>query len=118
MEKPPKALNTKHSIYEQDELEDETLQLIVHPNKNNGTNMFSNNLTSTVGGAFEYIHPNCLTFNGHGRLFVGDSRGHISVWDISLKHGKVYADNYFKIRQKELEGDEINQIIVHPEYQY
>lgn len=39
-----------------------------------------------------------MAFNGNGRLFVGDSRGHISVWDISLKHGKIYADNYFKIR--------------------
>ena len=61
-----------------------------------------------TNSALDYTHPNCLTFNGNGRLFVGDSRGHISVWDISLKHGKVYADNFFKIRQKELEGDEIN----------
>lgn len=36
MEKPSKALGTKNSIYEQEELEDETLQLIVHPNKKTG----------------------------------------------------------------------------------
>ena len=64
----------------------------------------------------EYIHPNCMTFNKDGRLFVGDSHGQISVWDISIRNGDLYADNYFKIRQKELEGDEINQIVVHPEF--
>jgi len=46
----------------------------------------------------EYIHPNCMTFNKDGRLFVGDSHGQISVWDISVRNGDIYADNYFKIR--------------------
>jgi jouberin len=27
------------------------------------------------------------------------------------------ADNYFKIRHKEIEGDQINQITCHPEYE-
>jgi jouberin len=54
---------------------------------------FSN--TTTV---FDYVHPNCLAFNSSGRLFVGDSRGHISVWDVAMRHGNIYADNYFKIR--------------------
>ena len=58
-----------------------------------------------------------MTFNANGRLFVGDSRGHISVWDINVRQGNIYADNYFPIRQKELEGDEINQLIVHPEHE-
>ena len=51
---------------------------------------------------FDYVHPNCLAYNKDGRLFVGDSGGLISVWDISLRHGRVYADNYFKVKQKEL----------------
>lgn len=63
---------------------------------------------------FDYIHPNCIAINSEGRVFVGDSRGHISAWDIVIRHGKIHATNYFKIRQKELEGDEINQIICHP----
>jgi hypothetical protein len=44
----------------------------------------------TIGGAqatsvFDYVHPNCMAFNANGRLFVGDSRGHISVWDINVR---------------------------------
>lgn len=58
-----------------------------------------------------------MVFNPHGRLFVGDSRGRISVWDISVRSGNVYADNFFQIKQKELEGDEINQLTVHPEHE-
>jgi len=49
-------------------------------------------------GLQDHVHPNCLVFNENGRLFVGDSRGHISVWDISIRSGDLYADNYFKIR--------------------
>jgi len=64
---------------------------------------------------FDYVHPNCLCYNANGRLFVGDSRGYISVWDVNIRQGNLYVDNFFQIRQKELEGDEINQLIVHPE---
>lgn len=116
MEKPVQGIGIKKSIYEQEELEDETLQLIIHPNKT--TQLGSQNTiiqqSSTI---FDYIHPNCISINKDGRLFVGDSRGHISAWDITIRHGSIYASNYFKIRQKELEGDEINQIICHPNEQ-
>lgn len=67
------------------------------------------------GFIFDHIHPNTLAFNDTGRLFVGESNGLISVWDISIRHGSAYADNYHKIRHKELEGDEINLVTVHPE---
>ena len=112
MEKPNIKMGTG-GIYEQDQLEDEALELIVRPNKA-GTTLKG---TTTMASVFDYVHPNCMTFNENGRLFVGDSRGHISVWDLSIRQGNIYADNYFKIRQKELEGDEINLILVHPEYQ-
>jgi len=49
-----------------------------------------------------------LAFNKQGTLFVGDSKGHVSVVDIEIRHGTIKKDNYYKIRQKELEGDEIN----------
>jgi len=55
-------------------------------------------------------------FSEDNRLFVGDSKGTISVWDIALRHGKIVKENHFKITHKELEGDQINQIQVHPEY--
>ena len=105
MEKPSIKVGMM-SIYEQEQLDDETLEMVINPQRANGA-------ATTV---FDYVHPNCMAFNENGRLFVGDSRGHISVWDVTVRQGNIYADNYFKIRQKELEGDEINLIIVHPEY--
>lgn len=97
-------------IYEQEQLEDEALELIVHPNKltsntmAGGTSLLRGGLTlqntnnTTYYGLQDYVHPNCLVFNENGRLFVGDSRGHISVWDISVRAGDIQADNHFKIR--------------------
>ena len=72
-------------------------------------------MTSTTGTIFDQVHPNCLKFSDAGRLFAGDSRGRISVWDISLRQGSIYAENHFKITHKELDGDQINQIIVVPD---
>jgi jouberin len=57
-----------------------------------------------------------MTFSDAGRLFVGDNRGAISVWDVSLRFSNLKAENYFKILSKELEGDQINQIRIHPEH--
>jgi hypothetical protein len=68
------------------------------------------------GNVFEVLHPNCLTISDSGRLFAGDSRGQISAWDISLRFGNLEAQNHFKILSKELDGDQINSIAVHPEH--
>jgi hypothetical protein len=46
-----------------------------------------------------------MVFSDGGRLFVGDSKGTISVWDVSLRHGKLITENHFRITHKELEGD-------------
>ena len=73
-------------------------------------------VTTTVSSSESHRHPNCITFSDSGRLFVGDSKGTISVWDIALRYGDLVADNHFKILSKELEGDEINEIRVHPEH--
>jgi hypothetical protein len=54
---------------------------------------------------FDHVHPNCLTFNLEGRLFVGDSSGKISAWDVSLRNSQLNVENHFKIAHKELEGD-------------
>lgn len=48
-------------------------------------------------------------------MFVGDSLGVVSVWDIAMRHGNLFAENHFKIKSKELEGDEINEIRVDPD---
>lgn len=74
-------------MYDDDILDDAALQLIVRPDKTTGK---KNAPKQTPGSTvFDYVHPNCMVFNSNGRLFVGDSRGHISVWDISLKNGNL-----------------------------
>lgn len=65
----------------------------------------------------DYVHPNCLSFDKNGRLFVGDSAGLIRVWDISVVNGRIEAKNHFVIKQKEVEEDSINSIIVDPTQQ-
>jgi hypothetical protein len=74
-------------MYDDDILDDAALQVIARPDKTTGKkNVQKQTPGSTV---FDYVHPNCMVFNSNGRLFVGDSRGHISVWDISLKNGNL-----------------------------
>lgn len=90
MDKPNIKVGGVVGIYEREQLEDEDLELLVHPNKLSGaTNVVGTTLTQNVVTStttvFDHIHPNCMVFNENGKLFVGDSRGHISVWDISLR---------------------------------
>ena len=96
----------KPSIYEADQLDDEALALIMRPERkvqyNNSNNQ---NFTTNEGTIFDQIHPNCLKFSDAGRLFAGDSRGRISVWDVSLRHQRLVVENHFKITHKELDGD-------------
>lgn len=58
------------------------------------------------------VHPNCLTINELGRVFVGDSRGQIHFWDAGfMNDGKFKVENHVTIRHKELDGDQINSIV-------
>ena len=83
--------------------------------KINYSNQNNEQFQTMEGSIFDQVHPNCITFSDAGRLFVGDSRGRISVWDIGLRHGDIVAENHFKITHKELDGDQINTIIVVPD---
>jgi WD40 repeat protein len=132
MEKPLRTLSSKNDIYQDHDLDDQALALILRPEKRiqhtttnapsavGRTGLASRikiNLTTTVQGSiFDQVHPNCLTFSDSGRLFVGDSRGQINVWDVALRHGNLIAENHFRIVHKELDGDQINAITVHPEH--
>lgn len=62
----------------------------------------------------EQKHPNSMAFDGDGRLFVGDSFGQINTWRIDIQQG-VVAVEHFLIKHKEIEGDQINKIIIHSE---
>jgi jouberin len=59
-------------------------------------------------------HPNALAFDENGRLFVGDSFGQINVWQVSIDLGRVQVreDSHVLIKHKEIEGDQINEIII------
>jgi len=119
IEKPLKTLGAKHSIYELDQLDDEALELIMRPEKrievtHTAQSAVTNPLFKSLqvqiksvvdGTIFDQLHPNCLVFSDSGRMFVGDSRGQISVWDVQLRYGKLITENYFKITHMELDGD-------------
>jgi hypothetical protein len=86
-------LGTKKTIYEHEEnLEDETLRLIVNPQEDPNTidlrNLTGHKKKPKKGQAardaeiskgykslMETKHPNALVFDNEGRLFVGDSHG-------------------------------------------
>lgn len=78
-------------MYDDDILDDAALQLIVKPETKTspGAKNAANKKQVPGQTVFDYVHPNCMVFNSNGRLFVGDSRGHISVWDITLKNGNL-----------------------------
>jgi outer membrane protein assembly factor BamB len=78
----------KQNIYDIEELDDEALRLIYHPEQKN--------ITSKAKYSFyDHVHPNCLTFGDDGRLFVGDSSGKISAWNLSLRNGELIIENFF-----------------------
>lgn len=62
----------------------------------------------------EKRHPNCLTFDNNDRIFIGDNIGRITVLRVSINYGNVDIVDHFELIHKEMEGDEINQIIPHP----
>lgn len=103
IEEPPNfTLGTKKTIYEHGEdLEDETLRLIMNPQdqpdainlKNLTGHIKTDNKGQTARDAeisagykslMETKHPNAIVFDNEGRLFVGDSHGQINVWRVLL----------------------------------
>ena len=67
-----------------------------------------------IKNMIEKKHPNCMTFDNEGKLFVGDSYGQINVWRVVIDLDDVYIKDHFLIKHKEIEGDEINELIIHP----
>ena len=111
------VMATKKSIYDaEDNLEDETLRLLMNPQDVDFNKRFTN--SEKKGGSdkkddsiFKYKklldkkHPNAMVFDREGRLFVGDSQGHINVWRVSVKFQTISVDDHFQIKHKEIEGD-------------
>lgn len=128
--KAERELGTKKSVYEYEEnLEDDTLRLIMNPQDNSNlleenrspsksTNLDTDRqqiIDKQYKTLMEKKHPNCLTFDHSGRLFIGDSFGQINVCRIDVNGSDATIVEKFLLKHKEIEGDQINAIIVHPE---
>ena len=115
LQQPLKTLGAKQSIYEADQLDDEALEMIMHPIRQTDAPTDVDQPADArharqekklkKGTYFDDVYPNCLCFSDDGRLFVGDSRGSISACNVQLANQKVIVLNHFKITHKELEGD-------------
>ena len=74
----------------------------------------SEKVGTTVRTVFEHRHPNCITFDETGRMYIGDSLGVIHIWEIRLKDGNPICNKIKTITHFEIEGDAINQITLEP----
>ena len=78
-------MGAKQSLYQEDQLDDEALQMIMHPIRQNKVEVkpLSQSEKKTMKGTiFDAVYPNCLCFSDGGKLFVGDSRGTISACEV------------------------------------
>jgi len=62
----------------------------------------------------DHRHPNSLIFDDFGRLIIGDSQGSIHIWEVNLVSGKPLINKLKVITHKEIEGDNINKIMIEP----
>ena len=128
-----RVLEPKYNVYETDQLDDEALALIMKPERNiellkrNKIEMKANGFSVTKekvetvridpsGTVFDIVHPNCICISEEGRIFVGDSMGSIyscTVYVQGVDQFEVVKET--RITHKELEGDQINSLILHPE---
>ena len=100
------TLGSKKSVYEEDDnLEDDTLRLIINPQDQKGTKYKLEK------------HPNAITFDKRDTLYVGDSQGQVHFYRVTVSINRVQVVDHGLIKHKELEGDQINEIIVHPEHE-
>lgn len=91
---PALVLGSKKSIYaEDDNLEDETLRLIMNPQDQESHQLLGNEQErdeqevkheQKMRKLVSRKHPNTLAFDSKDTLFVGDSHGQINVWRISI----------------------------------
>ena len=64
--------------------------------------------------ALDHRHPNSVVFDITGRLYIGDSLGHIHIWLLSIDRDYPKMEKIKIITQKELEYGTINKITIIP----
>jgi jouberin len=63
---------------------------------------------------FDHRHPNYITFDETGTLFIGDSLGTIHQYHMKIANGGLECNKERLISHKELQGDNINKIMFEP----
>ena len=64
--------------------------------------------------ALDHRHPNTVVFDITGRLYIGDSLGHIHIWLLSIDRGYPKLEKIKILSHKELESGTINKITIIP----
>jgi jouberin len=64
--------------------------------------------------ALDHRHPNTVVFDITGRLYIGDSLGHIHIWLLSIDRDYPKMEKIKIISHKELEYGTINKITIIP----
>ena len=64
--------------------------------------------------ALDHRHPNTVVFDITGRLYIGDSLGHIHIWLLSIDREYPKMEKIKIISHKELEYGTINKITIIP----
>ena len=64
--------------------------------------------------ALDHRHPNTVVFDITGRLYIGDSLGHIHIWLLSIDREYPKMEKIKIITHKELEYGTINKITIIP----
>ena len=64
--------------------------------------------------ALDHRHPNTVVFDITGRLYIGDSLGHIHIWLLSIDRDYPKMEKIKIVSHKELEYGTINKITIIP----
>ena len=64
--------------------------------------------------ALDHRHPNSVVFDITGRLYIGDSLGHIHIWLLSIDREYPKMEKIKILTHKELESGTINKITIIP----
>ena len=64
--------------------------------------------------ALDHRHPNCVVFDISGQLYIGDSLGHLHIWEFKIDRGYPLINKLRVLTHKEIELDTINKINLVP----
>ena len=72
------------------------------------------NIVLLEQNSLDHRHPNTLSFDISGQLYIGDSIGYIHIWELIIDKGKPKLNKLRIITHKDLEHETINKLIIVP----